>query len=74
MRLHDLRHSFASFLVNSGVSLYTVQGLFGHADTSTTQRYAHLAPKTMLDATEVVADIIVRGGQEQDKSLGGGRT
>jgi len=41
-RLHDLRHQFASFLVNDGQSLYTVQQILGHSDPSVTQRYAHL--------------------------------
>lgn len=58
VRLHDLRHSFASFLVNKGVSLYVVQGLLGHSNTRTTQRYAHLAQDTLLEATEVVARVI----------------
>ena len=58
LRLHDLRHSFASFLVNSGVSLYVVQGLLGHAHTRYTQRYAHLTPDTLLDAAETMSEII----------------
>ena len=58
VRLHDLRHSFASILVNKGVSLYVVQNLLGHANARTTQRYAHLAHQTLLDATEVVASAI----------------
>jgi integrase len=61
VRLHDLRHSFASFLVNKGVSLYVVQGLLGHSQIRMTQRYAHLAPQTLLDATEVVAEVIGSG-------------
>lgn len=54
IRLHDLRHSFASFLVNEGVSLYVVQGLLGHTQPRMTQRYAHLAQKTLHDAAEMV--------------------
>jgi integrase len=58
VRLHDLRHSFASFLVNQGVSLYVVQGLLGHSQVRMTQRYAHLATQTLLDAAEVVSSVI----------------
>ena len=58
LRLHDLRHSFASFLVNKGVSLYVVQGLLGHAHTKYTQRYAHLTPDTLRDAAETVGSVI----------------
>jgi integrase len=54
VRLHDLRHSFASFLVNDGISLYVVQGLLGHANVRATQRYAHLANDTLSDAAEVM--------------------
>ena len=58
VRLHDLRHSFASFLVNQGVSLYVVQGLLGHTQPRTTQRYAHLAQDTLNTAAEVVATVL----------------
>ncbi len=50
LRIHDLRHQFASFLVNSGRTLYEVQQLLGHSDAKVTQRYAHLSSKTLQDA------------------------
>ncbi|WP_045214308.1 site-specific integrase [Desulfonatronovibrio magnus] len=58
VRVHDLRHSYASFLVNSGRSLYEVQKLLGHADISTTQRYAHLTKDTLQEATEIVSKLV----------------
>ena len=57
VRMHDLRHSFASFLINSGRSLYEVQHLLGHAQSITTQRYAHLSQSTLLDAVDAVNDL-----------------
>jgi integrase len=47
VRLHDLRHSFASMLVNSGRSLYEVQRLLGHSSIKMTQRYAHLSEESL---------------------------
>lgn len=54
LRLHDLRHSFASFLINAGRSLYEVQKLLGHTQVKTTQRYAHLSNATLLHASNEV--------------------
>ena len=54
VRIHDLRHSFASFLVNMGRSLYEVQKILGHTQIKTTQRYAHLSQDTLLDAANAV--------------------
>jgi integrase len=54
LRVHDLRHSFASFLVNGGRSLYEVQKILGHSQIKTTQRYAHLSNDSLVSAANEV--------------------
>jgi integrase len=50
VHFHDLRHSSASEMINSGVDLYTVGAVLGHKDSRSTQRYAHLATDTLTAA------------------------
>jgi integrase len=50
LRIHDLRHQYASFLVNAGRSLYEVQQILGHSSPVVTQRYAHLSTKSLQEA------------------------
>jgi integrase len=56
VRIHDLRHSCASFMVNSGRSIYEVSQILGHSELKTTQRYAHLSQDTLLAAVDAGAD------------------
>ena len=58
LRMHDLRHSFASILINSGRSLYEVQHLLGHTQVKTTERYAHLQQDTLMTAANVVSNLV----------------
>ncbi len=58
LRIHDLRHSFASFAVMAGSSLYDVQKLLGHTDAKMTQRYAHLSDESLQKASETVSAMI----------------
>lgn len=53
-RIHDLRHTFASWLVMAGVSLYTVKDLLGHSSITVTERYAHLAPHVGRSAVQLL--------------------
>ena len=58
LRLHDLRHGFASVGVGMGESLPMVGQLLGHTQPQTTARYAHLATDPMLNAANRIADRI----------------
>lgn len=51
---HDLRHTFATRLVQAGVELYKVQRLLGHKSPMMTQRYAHHYPESLRDGVEVL--------------------
>ena len=54
VRIHDLRHTFASFGVNGGQNLAVVGRLLGHRKITTTQRYAHLADEPIRQATDSI--------------------
>ena len=60
VRIHDLRHGFASMLVSSGRSLYEVQQILGHSDPKVTMRYAHLNAKTLQEAANAGSVIVPR--------------
>ena len=55
LRLHDLRHSAASFMINNGVDLFTVGKVLGHANVASSSRYSHLNNQTLLLAVEACA-------------------
>ena len=59
LRLHDLRHTYASHAVMQGESLIITGRLLGHRHTGTTERYAHLTDHFLTEATERVADRIL---------------
>lgn len=71
VRVHDLRHTFASLLVNAGHSLYEVQKLLGHSDPRTTMRYAHLGQASLVAAAETVSDFLARPGRRSTAGSGG---
>jgi integrase len=55
LRIHDLRHSFASFAIADGASLFMVAKALGHADTRVTERYAHIAGDALDTLAEMAA-------------------
>jgi len=54
LNFHSLRHTFASWLVQAGVSIYEVSKLLGHADIKTTQIYAHLRGDDLRRSVELL--------------------
>jgi site-specific recombinase XerD len=58
VRLHDLRHSFASVLASQGLSLPVIGALLGHGSPTTTARYNHLVGDVLRAATERAGAVI----------------
>ena len=58
VRLHDLRHSFASVGASGGLSLPMIGNLLGHTQAQTTARYAHLAADPVRAANEAIGERI----------------
>ena len=67
VRLHDLRHTYASILVSAGQSLPIIGRLLGHTQTQTTARYAHLFDDPLKEATKRVAEVIANAGKDEKK-------
>ena len=64
LRIHDLRHSFATLALQGGASLYDVSKLLGHASIDQSQRYAHIVDDSLQTATDNMAGVI-------DRAIGG---
>ncbi|MEJ0095196.1 MAG: site-specific integrase [Methylocella sp.] len=67
LRIHDLRHSFASFAIADGASLFLIGKLLGHASARTTERYTHLSGDPLQDAVNLIGRRIMgtaKGSEE----------
>ena len=64
LRIHDLRHSFASQLASGGASLPLIGALLGHSNPTTTHRYAHLFDDSQRAAVERVGAVIGNAGNK----------
>lgn len=65
VRVHDLRHTFASVLASSGIGLHVIGSLLGHSQPQTTARYAHLLDDPLRDATERAGAVITGGNSAE---------
>jgi integrase len=59
LRIHDLRHSYASFLASAGFSLPAIGAMLGHEQPSTTHRYAHLLDDPLREAADKIGSLMV---------------
>lgn len=64
-RFHDLRHSAASEMINSGIDLYTVGAVLGHKSAVSTKRYAHLAQDKLIEAVGRIGRKSHNAGKEK---------
>ncbi len=68
---HTLRHTFASWHVTAGTDIYTLKELLGHSVIQMTERYSHLAPGTLQNATKTLERAIESAEQEKGKEQSG---
>lgn len=68
-RIHDLRHTCASWLVGAGQPLPVVRDLLGHSTVQMTERYAHLAPENVRAAVSVLDGVAQNGHAASNKAL-----
>jgi integrase len=68
---HTCRHSFASWHVTAGTDIYTVKSLLGHSAIAMTERYSHLAPGTLQNATRTLERAIDGAAQKKAKEDAG---
>ena len=68
---HTLRHTFASWHVTAGTDIYTLKELLGHSVIQMTERYSHLAPGTLQNATKTLERAIESAEQEKAKEQSG---
>lgn len=73
VRLHDLRHTYASILASAGLSLPIIGALLGHTQAATTQRYSHLMDDPLRAATERVGAVVAGAGKAGAVGAGAGK-
>jgi integrase len=73
LRIHDLRHSFASELASGGASLPLIGALLGHSNPATTSRYAHLFQTVQRAAVERVGAVITAAGVDAARAEDAGK-
>jgi integrase len=73
VRVHDLRHSYASILASRGLSLPVIGRMLGHTQPSTTSRYAHLLDDPLRAAAEIAASALAGGPSAEVVEMPRGR-
>ena len=70
LRIHDLRHTAATYMVIGGIDLVTVKEILGHATIQMTMRYAHPTPENKRHAVEVLSKLFEQPPAEANRATG----